>query len=252
MPLLRRLFASRLGSVAGTAAILLPLLFAGTALAVEYGNGLLTKSDNQRVADAAAYAAAVYYSQTNSTTGIQAAINRVAQSSGLSAASLTYSVGTSPRGNGNTAITVTATTSVPLYFTQIISSTKTLSVVASSNAEIVSGGPGCIFALAAGGTGVTMSGGTSMSAPSCIVQSNNTVTAPCGTTIKALQIIYNSASAPSQPCGGLQKADGTAATLKKAAVTDPLSGNAQVAAHCPSRADAWRRAIRVAQHRLWL
>jgi uncharacterized membrane protein len=57
-----RAFARRRdGSVSVISAISLPVLIAMAGLVAEYGNGLLHKMENQRVADAAAFAAATAY-----------------------------------------------------------------------------------------------------------------------------------------------------------------------------------------------
>jgi uncharacterized membrane protein len=50
------------GSVTIIAAIAIPILIGFIALAAEFGHGLVTKTENQRVADLSAYAGALAYS----------------------------------------------------------------------------------------------------------------------------------------------------------------------------------------------
>ena len=227
----------RAGAIGVIAAISLPFVIGIIGLSIEYGNGLLTRADNQRVADAAAFSAGLAYSAARTagaadpTVAATSAALRIAALNGMagSAVATTYLV--SPRGTGNQAVQVTVTTSVALMFSQVLGSGSTLAVPATATAELTPGGQGCIFALEASpGSGITMAGGATVTAPSCVVASNNSLSAPCGTTITAASITYNSAAAPSQPCSGLHGASGGAAPLSTKVLTDPLAGNAGVAA----------------------
>ena len=84
--------------------------------------------------------------------------------------------------------------------------------------------------LQAGGSGVTLSGGTAVTAANCTVASDATVTVPCGTTITTKTLDYNSAAVPSQPCGGIKPPAGTASVnIVKDGDGDPLASNAAVA-----------------------
>lgn len=230
------LLRDRRGAIGMIAAIALPFAVGIVGLAIEYGNGLLTKADNQRVADAAAFSAGLAYTASRTagaadpTIAATSAALRIAALNGMagSAVATTYLV--SPRGTGNPAVQVTVTTSVALMFSRMLGTGSTLSVPAAATAEIAAGAQGCVFALkAAPGTGVTMSGGTALTAPTCAVASNSTLSAPCGTTITAAAITYNSASVPSQPCAGLRGPGGGAAPLATKVLADPLAGNAAIA-----------------------
>ncbi len=90
--------------------------------------------------------------------------------------------------------------------------------------------PGCVLALNGTQTGVTLSGGTTITAPKCTVSSNSTITVPCGTYISAIGVNYNSTTAPSQPCGGITGPNGAAAVIAKKSTADPFAGNAAVTA----------------------
>ena len=131
----------------------------------------------------------------------------------------------SPSGDGNSAVQVTVTTATPLYLAKVFQSSSTLSVSATSYAEVKPDASACIIALKAGGTGVTLSGGTAITGASCSVASDATVTVPCGTTITTKTLDYNSAAVPSQPCGGIKPPAGTASVnIIKVATADPLGG----------------------------
>ena len=57
--LLKRFLADREGTVAIVTAVALPAVIGTVALVAEFGHGLITKAENQRVADLAAYAGAL-------------------------------------------------------------------------------------------------------------------------------------------------------------------------------------------------
>src|ERR1700761_8904203 len=76
--LLSRFCLDRRASVAVMSAFLLPIMIAMIGLVYEFGNGLLTKAQYQRVADAAAFAGALAYNSTSSTTSMTSAAQRLA------------------------------------------------------------------------------------------------------------------------------------------------------------------------------
>jgi Flp pilus assembly protein TadG len=216
------------GSVSVIGAISLPILIAMVGLVAEYGNGLVHKMEDQRVADAAAFAAATAYN-ANSSNSLTSVVDAVASKNGLSSSNISQSLVTSPSGDGNQAILVSVSTTVPLLLSKVLGNSQAnLTVTATSYAEMKGGAPGCIIALNAAGSGVTLSGGTAVTAAACAIASDNTVTVPCGTTITTIAVDYNSASAPSEPCSGIQPPSGKTLTIKKSAATDPLAGNSEV------------------------
>ena len=226
--LVGRLLRRRDGSVSIIGAISLPILIAMVGLVAEYGNGLLHKIEDQRVADAAAFAAATAYN-ANSGNSLNSVVQSVAGMNGVSASDVTESMVTSPSGDGNQAVKVTVSTQSPLLLSRILGQTATnLTVTATSYAEMKGGEPGCIIALAAGGTGVTLSGGTAVTASACAVASDNSVTVPCGTTITTVAVDYDSSSPPSEPCSGIQPPAEGSLSIRKTPTSDPLSGNSEV------------------------
>ncbi len=221
----------RRASIAIVGGAVIAMLATMAAVAVDLGNAYLAKVDDQRVADSAAYAGALAYNAQTTTAAMNSAVGNLATLNGFSAGAAAASLVTSPSGDGNSAVQVTITTASPLYLAEIFRSGTTLPITATSYAEVKPNAPACIIALQSGATGVTLSGGTSVTAASCTVASNATVTVPCGTTIITKTVDYNSAAVPSQPCTGITPPSGTSAvSIVKTATTDPLSGNASVAA----------------------
>jgi Flp pilus assembly protein TadG len=232
--LLRRFMIDRRGAIAVMSAFLLPIMIATIGLVYEFGNGLLVKAQNQRIADAAAYAGALAYNDSSSTTSMTQAAQAVAALNGIPATNVSANLVTSPSGDGNSAVEVGISSTDMLILAPVLSVSthsslsNTLSISSSSFAELKSQAAGCIMALSSKGTGVTLSGGTSVTANSCDVSSNATVTVPCGTTITAQKVSFDSSTAPSQGCSGIKGPNGTAAQIVKQAVTDPLASNTEV------------------------
>ncbi len=208
------------------------VLFAGlvgvAGLVTEYGDALLTRVDAQREADLAAYSGALAYNATSSTDALTAAVSRSATLNGFTSSQVVGSLVTSPSGDGNQAVQVVVTVDVALSLSRTIERASQIVVSATSYAELRSNGTACIIALESGGTGVTLSGGTTLSAPSCAVASNNTVTVPCGTTLTTVTVDYDSAAVPSQPCGGIQAPSGHSLSITKRSTTDPLAGTSPI------------------------
>ena len=177
---LKGLLQNRRGNVAIITAIALPVLVAFVGMVGEYGWGLMLKSEDQRVADLAAYSGRPGLQlDPNHDVALQSAANSAAALNGLSASQLTASLVNSPSGDGNPAVLVTVSTVQPLLLTQLVSPASSFTVTATAYAEI-NGKAACILALSQSGTGVTLSGGTSVQAPGCAVASNSTITVPCG------------------------------------------------------------------------
>src|SRR5579872_3186942 len=91
------LFRGREGSVSVISAVGLPVLIAVVGMVAEYGNGLMHKVQDQRVADAAAFAAATAYT-SNSSVSLASISDNVATMNGLASSAIAASVVTSPSG----------------------------------------------------------------------------------------------------------------------------------------------------------
>jgi hypothetical protein len=226
---LRAFGRAKRGSVSTITALSLPLLIGVAGLVAEYGHGLLVKVENQRVADLAAYAGALAYNSSNSTTSMTSAADAVGSLNGLSSTALSVSLVSSPSGDGNQAVEVTVATQVPLMLSHILEASTSLPVSSTAYAELKAGAPACIIALKSSGAGVTLSGGTAVTAAACAVASDNTVSVPCGDTITTPTVDYDSGSAPSEPCSGIQPPSGVSSvSLAHMSTPDPLAGNTEV------------------------
>ena len=211
-------------------AAVIGVLISMAAVAVDLGSAYLARLTDQRAADTAAYAGGLAYAASGSTTTMSSAAGALGVLNGLSGGAVAASLVASPSGDGNNAVQATVTTNAPLYLAQIFQNGATMQVTATSYAEVKPSTPACIIALQAGASGVTLSGGTAVTAASCTVASNATVSVPCGTTITTKTLDYNSAAAPSQPCGGIKPPAGTASVnIVNVATANPLTGNASVA-----------------------
>jgi hypothetical protein len=225
--LLERLKLDHAGAVGVVAAFALPATLAMASLVAEYGHALVVKTQDQRVADAAAYAGALAYNTTSSQATMISAAKGIASLNGVAASGVTATLVNSPTGDGNQAVQAQVTSSVPLFLAQIFGAKATMPVSATSYAELSAQVNPCVIALSSSGAGVTLSGGTSLSATKCSVGSNNTLTVPCGTTIFAVSVSYAGAT-PSQKCGGIESPTGGPAPLVKKSSADPLAGSTAV------------------------
>lgn len=217
----------RRAAVSIVAALSLPTLIAFSSLVAEYGHGLLVKTENQRVADMAAYAGALAYNSNGTTTAMTSAANAVAALNGIPTGNVSASLVNSPTGDGNQAVQVTVSSSLPLYLASVVGGSTTLPVSAASYAELNVQTQGCIIALSSGGAGVSLSGGTAVSASGCSVASNASETVPCGTSITTKWVSYNSA-APTVGCNGIQAPGGGSVSISQKLTADPLAGNSGV------------------------
>jgi len=182
------------GSILLLVAFCLMVLIAVTALALDLANLFLTASLNQRIADQAALAAAFAYSQSgNSLATATTAASSMAVANGAGSATVSTSIVTSPSGDGNNAARVVVTSTVPLSpFGKAISAVGVVSVNAGKTAyaEIQNGTP-CIIALATsggGGTGISATNGSPVTATGCEVASNYNVSTSSGGSVTASSI----------------------------------------------------------------
>jgi hypothetical protein len=140
--------------------------------------------ESQRIADIAAIGGAFVCNSTGSATTTNSAVGNIVAFNGRSSTTATPSVGNSPSGDGNQAVQVTVMTSNPLLLAKAVTTSGALSVSATAYPEIKPGAPGCVIALSGSGTGVSLTGGATLSASGCAVGSNTTVTAhACSNTI---------------------------------------------------------------------
>ncbi|MGH7110243.1 MAG: hypothetical protein ACREFK_07425, partial [Stellaceae bacterium] len=198
----RHLLRDRRGAIAILSAFVLVGVIGVSALAVEFGRGLLRHAENQRIADIAATSGALVYNSTNSYASALSAVGNIVVLNGLpgTAATMPPAPPPSPSNDGNLAVEVTVTTSDPLMLARVLTPMANLSVSATAYAEIKAGAPACILALSSSGSGIVLSGTGSISAPGCAVASNSTVTcAETSDNITTPVLGYDSGSAPTAP-----------------------------------------------------
>ncbi|ATQ70528.1 hypothetical protein CQW49_20910 [Methylosinus trichosporium OB3b] len=199
-------------------AFVLPLVIGVCSLVVEFGNALLIKARYQRVADIASFSGALAYSGTSSTTTMTNASVAVAALNQVPAAAVSANLTVSPASSSNSAVLVAISAAHPLFLTPVLNGPRSLQIAASAYSQIAVSASSCLLALDSSKSGVTLSGGTSVTATSCVVASNSSVTVPCGTSIAAKAVDYYSSSAPSAPCSGIS------GSIVKAYTTDPVAG----------------------------
>lgn len=219
----------RRGAISVLAATMLPALIGLAGLATEYGNALMVRSKTQRIADAAAYSGALAYSANPTSDALNAAVSRMATLNGILSSAAAGTLVNSPTGDGNQAVRVTVTSSAPLGLSQVLGTSSSISVTATAYAELKASGSACIVALNSSGAGVTLSGGTALTASSCAVASNASVAAPNGTSITAPVVFYNSSTAPSSTTiSNIHAPSGGTLTIAKKSTTDTLNTNTTI------------------------
>lgn len=237
--LFERFRRDRRGAISTVFMLMVPALIGMAGMAVEYGNALMIQTRNQRVADSAAYAAAIAYNSSgNSLSAAQTAALRITSLNNLAGATVLAQQVTSPANASRSAIRVTVTQFAPLLLSSAIYGPRRVAVPVVATAELVAQAavpPSCITAIDGGGTGVTVSGGANITANNCGVASNaNLTVANCGAYVQSAGITYAANLVVPTNCGGgqppLRKADGTTPTAVRAPVADPYAGNAAVAA----------------------
>jgi uncharacterized membrane protein len=126
--MLRDMFDDVRGSISVLSALTIVAVIGFSALALEFGHGLLQRVENQRIADVAAYGGALVYNSTGSSSSTSSAVGNIAALNGLSSTAANSSVVSSPTSDGNNAVKVTLTTNVPLYLAQLIRANTTMGV----------------------------------------------------------------------------------------------------------------------------
>jgi len=214
------------GGVSILGAFALPVLIGFVALVAEYGSGLVQQMENQRTADLAAFVAATYYTTNGPGATALAKATTLAQNvavlNGVAAGNVQVQLVTSPGNASSQAINVNIATSAKLIVATIIGAASTLNTYGRSYSQLGAAVSPCVVALSGSG-GVAMSGSAALTAASCGVATNATLSVPCGTSVTATGVSYGGTT-PSQPCSGI------VASLSNAAITDPLVSNSGVVA----------------------
>ncbi len=224
--------SDRRGSVLVICAIALPIVIGVASLVAEFGSAIATKASLQRTADLSAYAGALAYAVNKSSQQMQATALNVASLNVVASGNVGVSLVTSPKSASAQAVNVSISVNQTPFLARALGFTSNLTITAAATAQIASNPtPGCILALSPSETGVTLSGGAQISAPTCTVNSNSGLTLPCGVKVTALGATYNSAAAPSV-CpyqATLVNSSGQNVTPVKQSTPDPLANSTAVA-----------------------
>src|SRR5215831_4889003 len=234
VPMLREISGDTRGGISILSALAITGVIGFSALALEYGYGLLRQVENQRVvADLAAYSGALVYNSTGSSSSTNTAVGKIASLNGLTTSAASSSVGSSPSGDGNQAVQATVTTSAPLLLARVLTTNTTMPVAATAYAEINANAPGCVIALSGSGSGISLSGTGSITADNCQVESNTTICANSGANpsdkITTKYLSYGSGTNPASSNYTISPPSGTSSVhISKATSSDPLAGNSEV------------------------
>jgi Flp pilus assembly protein TadG len=244
--ILRRFIAEEFGAASVLMICTLPMFLSLAGLAIDGASAFRTQTILQSTADIAALAAVVDLPSTSTATSdavLYAQKNLPTSGNGTVLATGDVATGNwnsttrvfTANGTPLNAVSVTVRraaangNALPTSFLMLIGKSS-WDVAANAIAATSNTSTPCLIALSGAQTGVTLSGGTSISAPQCSVASASTVSVPCGTTITTIAVTYDSAAAPSEPCGGIVPPAGTSSvSITKAPTSDPFSGSTAVA-----------------------
>ena len=88
----RDFIRDRRGNIAILSTVMITSLVGVSGLVAEFGNGLLNRMQDQRIADAAALGGGTVYSSTASTTAMTAAVNNIATLNGIPTSAISAQV----------------------------------------------------------------------------------------------------------------------------------------------------------------
>lgn len=179
-----RLVADTKGGVAIVTAFAIPVILGFSALALEYGGALQTKSKNQRISDIAAFAAAhAYYREASANTADKAAAALTAAKSiaALNGVSSGVSVSFDDPADAKT-IDVTISEDKPIYLSRVLRPDDSVTINTTAKVDLGQAGDftPCILALGRdiGKDGVTFNGASGdYSLEGCDIASNGEVAA---------------------------------------------------------------------------
>lgn len=189
MKLLAKIWRDRCGNVIVIMGAMLPLVIGCAGLATDTIQWTLWKRQLQRAADSAAIAGVYTRSVNDNQTAVETAVcNDLAknQKTGMQLAGtyVTCADGTTRRGtvtlpadsgSATKQVKVTLTVSQSLPFSSMFMTSVPQITANATAATVPAGGDACVQALepSANATGITNSGNTTISAPTCIMYSNS-------------------------------------------------------------------------------
>jgi len=233
--MLVRFLRDQRGNFTVLSSVMMVTLAGAAGLVADYGSGLYNRLEDQRIADTAAVAGARVYDETQSSTAVTTAVNNVAALNGISSGFVSSTIVSSPTGDGNQAVSVVIRSAPLLTFSRLLRTTasNTLPVQANAYAEMKPGGAGCVIALDPSGSGVTLTGSGTISAPNCAVASNQTIN--CHSSSNPITTKYAYYDTSSLNCGSnsnkdnwIQAPSGYTLSESRLYTADPLAGTSEV------------------------
>lgn len=166
------------GSVAITAALLMPVLVLGMGLGAETGYQYMTQRKLQNAADLAAHAGGVRLRAGDSKAAIDAAALHVATTAGFVASDGNFTLNSPPHNGPNAgnldSVEVVLSKSQQRYFSAIIGSEPVLIGARAVANVTATGSAACVLALSpTSSRAITVSGSTDVSLEGCDVASNS-------------------------------------------------------------------------------
>ncbi len=191
---LRRLRDSEFAGVTTLVALALPVLLGATGLVFDINRGYQQRAINQRAADMGALAAAMAYSNTSNTAVLTPTAQDIARANGLVGATVTAALVNNFPAAGQQAVRVTVVEQVPVTLSRVLGVAGSYSVQAQALASLsASGAVPCYLALSPASDAVTVSGGGTITLPSCALAAIGTI-ANTGALIQGSEIISGQGS----------------------------------------------------------
>ncbi|HEY9250890.1 MAG TPA: hypothetical protein VIO38_17235, partial [Rariglobus sp.] len=175
------------------------------------------------IADLAAYAGATAWGRTSSEDVMREAAFHVAELNGVGREQVTIGLRQSPVNGENQAVAVTVSESRDLILAPIVGLGSRLTSSASAVVELRRGLGLCVAALDQNGLGVSLSGGTSMSAPDCLVGSNTSLTLTGSGKLTARKVTYRTNYPLTSGSAAIYGPGDTDPDISQSTIVDPFA-----------------------------
>lgn len=187
-----RLCGDDLAGVTTLVALAMPVLLGSAGLAFDLNRGYQQRVINQRAADLGALGAAMAYRDAGTIAVLTPTAQDIARANGLSGATVTAALVSNFPAVGQQSVRVTVEEEVPVTLGRIVGAAATYTVQAQALASLAttgnSGSVPCYLALSAASNAVTVSGGGTITLPSCALAAVGSI-ANTGALIQGSEII---------------------------------------------------------------
>lgn len=182
--------------------VILPVVIGMVGLGVETGSWYLSKRNLQTAADTAALAGARETTTTKRTSAAQYAVTQNGFPSGV-----TVTINNPPLAGGyttnNNAVEVIISKTQSLTFSSLfLGSNTVVSARAVAVKQTAGSGGGCVMALAGNGTGIDITGSSTMNMPTCTLISNSNISASVDITGNSNTNVYSLHTVGNYQVGG--------------------------------------------------